>query len=206
MAEGVADQERQWDFFGTGFRHELSPRHLFGLDGVDFQERVNFARLREYRLGRLRTAMGKIQNTTRVFGRLVADPTAGGRVQAGLAGRVDPPEGGLPMVGVLGVPLLALVMPPVAAAALLLPVYIVSDVVGLWAYRHEYSGRNLAILVPAMIFGVAVGWATARVTPPSRRRSWSTSSASIPTASRSSRATPMRWRSAWAPAARARPP
>lgn len=73
-------------------------------------------------------------------------------------------KGGLPMVGVLGVPLLALVMPPVAAAALLLPVYIVSDMVGLWAYRKEYSPRNLAILIPAMVFGVGVGWATARIT------------------------------------------
>lgn len=74
-------------------------------------------------------------------------------------------KGGLPMVGALGVPLLALVMPPVAAAALLLPVYIVSDWVGLWAYRHEYSKRNLAILLPAMVFGVGVGWATAKITP-----------------------------------------
>ncbi len=73
-------------------------------------------------------------------------------------------KGGLPMVGVLGVPLLALVMPPVAAAALLLPVYIVSDMVGLWAYRKEYSPRNLAILIPAMVFGVGLGWATARIT------------------------------------------
>jgi len=73
-------------------------------------------------------------------------------------------KGGLPMVGVLGVPLLALVMPPVAAAALLLPVYIVSDMVGLWAYRKDYSGRNLAILLPAMIFGVGLGWATAKIT------------------------------------------
>ena len=73
-------------------------------------------------------------------------------------------KGGLPMVGVLGVPLLALVMPPVAAAALLLPVYIVSDMVGLWAYRKDYSGRNLAILLPAMILGVGLGWATAKIT------------------------------------------
>ena len=73
-------------------------------------------------------------------------------------------KGGLPMVGVLGVPLLALVMPPVAAAALLLPVYIVSDMVGLWAYRKEYSARNLVILVPAMILGVGLGWATAKIT------------------------------------------
>ena len=74
-------------------------------------------------------------------------------------------KGGLPLVGALGVPLLALVMSPVAAAALLLPVYIVSDWVGLWAYRREYSARNLMILLPAMIFGVGVGWATAKITP-----------------------------------------
>jgi uncharacterized membrane protein YfcA len=55
-------------------------------------------------------------------------------------------------------------MPPVAAAALLLPVYIVSDMVGLWAYRKQYSARNLVILLPAMIFGVGLGWATARIT------------------------------------------
>lgn len=74
-------------------------------------------------------------------------------------------KGGLPMVGALGVPLLALVMSPVAAAAMLLPVYIVSDMVGLWAYRKDYSPRNLAILVPAMVLGVGVGWATAKITP-----------------------------------------
>ena len=73
-------------------------------------------------------------------------------------------KGGLPMVGSVGVPLLALVMHPIAAAALLLPVYIVSDMVGLWAYRKEYSPRNLVILIPAMILGVGVGWATARIT------------------------------------------
>jgi hypothetical protein len=74
-------------------------------------------------------------------------------------------KGGLPMIGVLGVPILALVMPPVAAAALLLPVYIVSDVVGLWAYRKSYDRRNMIILLPAMIFGVGIGWATAKITP-----------------------------------------
>ena len=41
-------------------------------------------------------------------------------------------KGGLPLVGTLGVPLLALVISPVAAAALLLPIYVVSDAFGLW--------------------------------------------------------------------------
>jgi hypothetical protein len=37
--------------------------------------------------------------------------------------------------------------------------------VGLWAYRREYSVRNLVILLPAMFVGVALGWATAKITP-----------------------------------------
>lgn len=70
-------------------------------------------------------------------------------------------KGGLPSVGSLAVPLLALVIPPVAAAALLLPVYLATDAVGLWLYRRSFSRRNLAILVPAGLIGVLVGWAIA---------------------------------------------
>ena len=70
-------------------------------------------------------------------------------------------KGGLPVVGMLSVPLLALVMSPVAAAGLLLPIYVISDMFGLWAYRRAYDKRVLAIMVPAMTIGVAIGWATA---------------------------------------------
>ncbi|MGB1360122.1 MAG: sulfite exporter TauE/SafE family protein, partial [Paracoccaceae bacterium] len=40
-------------------------------------------------------------------------------------------KGGLPVVAALAVPSLALIMSPIAAAGLLLPVYIVSDVFAL---------------------------------------------------------------------------
>ena len=73
-------------------------------------------------------------------------------------------KGGLPMVGVLGVPILALSISPVTAAALLLPIYVVSDMVGLWAYRKSYNRRNLMILVPAATLGIFIGWATATIT------------------------------------------
>ncbi len=56
-------------------------------------------------------------------------------------------KGGIPIVGMLGVPVLALVIPPVAAAGLLLPVYVVSDAFGLWAYRHAFDRRVLAIVL-----------------------------------------------------------
>ncbi len=70
-------------------------------------------------------------------------------------------KGGLPAVGTLAVPLLALTMPPMTAAALLLPIFCATDLVGLWLYRHTFSGRNLAILIPAGVVGVAIGWAIA---------------------------------------------
>ena len=70
-------------------------------------------------------------------------------------------KGGLPMVALLSVPTMSLVMSPMQGAALLLPVYLVSDVYGIWIYRHSYSKRNLAILIPAAAIGVIAGYALA---------------------------------------------
>ncbi|MDE2384446.1 MAG: sulfite exporter TauE/SafE family protein [Alphaproteobacteria bacterium] len=73
-------------------------------------------------------------------------------------------KGGLPLVGLLSVPLLSLVMPAGQAAGLTLPIYILSDMYGLWIYRREFDKRNIYILVPAGAIGIAVGWATAHMT------------------------------------------
>jgi uncharacterized membrane protein YfcA len=70
-------------------------------------------------------------------------------------------KGGLPLVGMMSVPLLSLVMSPVKAAVLLLPLFVVSDVVGVWLYRRQYSAVNLKILIPAGLMGVFIGWLTA---------------------------------------------
>lgn len=70
-------------------------------------------------------------------------------------------KGGLPAVGALAVPVMALQISPVVAAGLLLPIYVASDALGLWLYRREYDRRNLRILIPAGLLGVAIGWATA---------------------------------------------
>ncbi|MEO0029383.1 MAG: hypothetical protein RJB45_1424 [Pseudomonadota bacterium] len=70
-------------------------------------------------------------------------------------------KGGLPLVGMMSVPVLSLVMSPVKAAVLLLPLYVISDMVGIWLYRRDYSLVNLKILIPAGIVGVLIGWLTA---------------------------------------------
>ena len=70
-------------------------------------------------------------------------------------------KGGLPTIGMLAVPLLSLHMPPMQAAVLLLPVYLVSDVVGMWLYRRDFSTSHLRVLIPAGLLGISIGWATA---------------------------------------------
>lgn len=70
-------------------------------------------------------------------------------------------KGGLPGVGMLGVPVLSLVMSPINAAVLLLPIYVLSDTVAVWLYRKEFSLDNISVLIPAGFMGVAIGWATA---------------------------------------------
>lgn len=68
-------------------------------------------------------------------------------------------KGGWSAIGNLSVPLFSLVIDPLMAAGLLLPVYLVSDAFGLWAYRQSYDRKVLAILVPAGILGILLGWA-----------------------------------------------
>ena len=73
-------------------------------------------------------------------------------------------KGGLPSTGTLAVPILSLVISPIKAANLLLPIYVISDVVGVWLYRRNFSSWNLKVLMPAGVFGVFVGWLTASIT------------------------------------------
>jgi uncharacterized membrane protein YfcA len=72
-------------------------------------------------------------------------------------------KGGLPAIGMLAVPVLSLVISPIAAAGLLLPIFVATDFFGVLAYRRTYSRRNLIVLIPGCTLGVVVGWATAAV-------------------------------------------
>jgi len=60
-------------------------------------------------------------------------------------------------LGVLAVPLIAMVVPPIQAAAILLPILCVMDLVGLWAYRRKWIMPELRILMPASVAVIAVG-------------------------------------------------
>lgn len=72
-------------------------------------------------------------------------------------------KGGLSMVGMISVPLMSLTMSPVTAAGIMLPVYIISDIGGLIAFRRSFDRRVLVSLLPGAVAGIGLGWATAHV-------------------------------------------
>ncbi len=61
-------------------------------------------------------------------------------------------------MGVVGVPLMALAMSPLKAAAILLPILIVMDIVALWSWKGVGDRRTLRIMLPGSIVGIAAGW------------------------------------------------
>lgn len=48
-------------------------------------------------------------------------------------------KGGFSGLGALGTPVAALALPPSTAAAILLPILIVQDVVSVWSFRHSWD-------------------------------------------------------------------
>ena len=66
-------------------------------------------------------------------------------------------KGGFAGLGLLALPLMALVVSPVQAAAIMLPILLVQDVVTVWAYRRTWSGRALALLTPGVLAGILLG-------------------------------------------------
>ncbi len=68
-------------------------------------------------------------------------------------------SGLLGSLGMVGVPLMTLVMPAREAAGMLLPILLVMDAVGLWAYRRQFDFNILRIMLPGAVIGIAIGWA-----------------------------------------------
>lgn len=67
-------------------------------------------------------------------------------------------KGGFAGIGALAMPVMALAIDPVRGAAILLPILILQDAVGVWAYRRNWDGRILAVMLPGAAVGILLGW------------------------------------------------
>ncbi len=65
-------------------------------------------------------------------------------------------------MGQLSVPLMAIFISPVAAAAIMLPVLVMMDVLSVWSYRKDWHKRNIFVMVPGAVIGVGIGGLTYR--------------------------------------------
>ena len=66
-------------------------------------------------------------------------------------------------VALIGVPLMSLAVPPIEAAAIMLPVLIVMDAVAVSSWWLIYDRSSLVLLLPATVLGIAIGWAVAAI-------------------------------------------
>ena len=67
-------------------------------------------------------------------------------------------KGGFSSVGMVATPLLALTLPPLQAAAILLPIILLQDAMSCWIYRRVWDPWNLKVLLPGAVVGVAAAW------------------------------------------------
>lgn len=75
-------------------------------------------------------------------------------------------KGGFAGLGAAAMPILALVMDPVAAAGMLLPILMVQDLVSVWAFRKSYDSTTLWIMLPGAVVGIGLGWLLAAAVNP----------------------------------------
>jgi len=62
--------------------------------------------------------------------------------------------------GVLSVPIMSVIISPALAAAILLPLLIMMDVIVIYQYRRSFNRQYLFILIPFAAFGVLLGYFT----------------------------------------------
>jgi len=67
-------------------------------------------------------------------------------------------KGGFSGVGMLATPLVALVVPPVEAAAILLPILVLQDIISVIAYRTTWDRWNVLVLLVGALPGVFLAY------------------------------------------------
>ena len=92
--------------------------------------------------------LAHIASDPTVFAVCVAAVLVSGISKAGFGGGV----------GGLSVPIMSLVITPVDAAAIMLPILVLMDIAGLWYYRARIDRANMRIIVPAGLVGSLLGW------------------------------------------------
>lgn len=71
-------------------------------------------------------------------------------------------KGGFAGLGALSMPIMAQGVSAVEGAAILLPILVIQDAVGVWAFRRSWDRGILKYMLPGMAVGVGVGYLLAK--------------------------------------------
>jgi uncharacterized protein len=66
-------------------------------------------------------------------------------------------KGGFGGGGLFAVPAMALIVPPAQAAAIMLPILLIMDGVGVHAYRRRFDRGAMVVMLPGAVLGIAAG-------------------------------------------------
>lgn len=72
-------------------------------------------------------------------------------------------KGGFGGIALLAVPLMSLAVDPITAAAIMLPLLLVTDAFGIFAWRRGADWRHLKFLLPGAVVGILAGAASTKV-------------------------------------------
>jgi uncharacterized membrane protein YfcA len=67
-------------------------------------------------------------------------------------------KGGFSGIGMVSTPMLALILPPLEAAAILLPIILIQDAMSVWVYRRVWDPWNLKVMIPGCVLGIGAAW------------------------------------------------
>jgi uncharacterized membrane protein YfcA len=70
-------------------------------------------------------------------------------------------KAGFSSIGVLIIPLMSLAISPIQAVGIVLPVFLLSDIVAVVSYRRSFDGGLLKVMLPGAVVGAGAGWITA---------------------------------------------
>ena len=65
-------------------------------------------------------------------------------------------KGGFAGVGMVATPMMALIIPPLQAAAIFLPILLVQDVISVWVYRRNWDAWNLKVMMIGSVIGSVI--------------------------------------------------
>ena len=74
-------------------------------------------------------------------------------------------KGGFSGLGSAAMPVMTLAIDPISGAAILLPLFIVQDLVGVWAFRRTVDWQLLAWALPGAVVGIFLGWSLTASVP-----------------------------------------